>query len=289
MISYKNGNTTVLIFWDGTKIRHVPDNEIPQPVKPESIDLKITDYCDHHCLFCYEHSTPSGGHGNLDHPILDTLSYGTELAIGGGDPLSHPGLVPFLKKMKDKGVICNLTIHCHAYCRNRQLVNGLCNDRLIHGLGLSVGDEVNILDELLLRQYEMPLNVIFHTIIGITPNSAIKRLSKTCKVLLLGSKTQLADTATIDELRSFISENQNIVKGLYFDNLACGQLHIQSLVSEDVWEERYMGDDGRYTMFIDLIRERGYASSIVDRNSGFAISNCASINDLFQKVRNSAV
>jgi hypothetical protein len=284
MITYKNGNTVVLLFSDGTKIRHIPDNEVPRPVKPESIDLKITDYCERHCSFCYEHSNSSGRSGDLDHPILDTLSAGTELAIGGGDPLSHLYLDSFLERMRNRGVVCNLTIHCHTYCWNKRAVHELCERGLIQGLGLSVGDGVNIIRDM--EFSDMPRGVIFHTIIGITPNSVIKNLAQDYKVLLLGNKTQQPDILTVNELRSFISSCKDNVKGIYFDNLACQQLEIQSLVSEDIWKERYMGDDGKFTMFIDLVREKGYASSLVDRNQGVLLSESPTIEELFQKVRN---
>lgn len=52
---YINGNTLVTIYNDGTKIREY--NKDPQPEFPESIDLKITDYCDMGCPYCHESST----------------------------------------------------------------------------------------------------------------------------------------------------------------------------------------------------------------------------------------
>ena len=49
---------------------------------------------------CHEQSGPHGVHGDLNNPLLDTLHPYTELAIGGGNPLEHPDLIPFLQKMK---------------------------------------------------------------------------------------------------------------------------------------------------------------------------------------------
>ena len=90
LAKYKNGNYTVRLFSDGTKIRFTLDDEF-NAMFPESIDIKITNYCDISCLMCHEDSSTKGVHGNLEHPFLDTLVAGTELAIGGGNPLSHPG------------------------------------------------------------------------------------------------------------------------------------------------------------------------------------------------------
>src|ERR1035437_2383469 len=93
--SYKNGNTIVTIFNDGTKIREY--NDIPEIIHPESIDIKITNYCDMGCFYCHESSTTNGVHADLDKllKVINELPAGVELAIGGGNPLSHPNLVDF--------------------------------------------------------------------------------------------------------------------------------------------------------------------------------------------------
>ena len=95
---YTNGNYNVSIFEDGTKIR---ENELDSldPNFPENIDLKITDFCDAGCLYCHENSTKNGLHGDLDVAFIETLKPYTELAIGGGNPLDHPSLVPFLEPL----------------------------------------------------------------------------------------------------------------------------------------------------------------------------------------------
>jgi len=48
---YINGNYTVTIFDDGTKEREYEG--IPVPKWPESCDVKVTDYCDANCPFCF--------------------------------------------------------------------------------------------------------------------------------------------------------------------------------------------------------------------------------------------
>ena len=87
---YTNGNTVVTILSDGTKIREYEGD--PVILHPESIDVKITDYCDMGCAYCHESSTTSGSHADLKTllGIIHDLPAGVELAIGGGNPLSHP-------------------------------------------------------------------------------------------------------------------------------------------------------------------------------------------------------
>jgi intein/homing endonuclease len=49
--TYQNGNTTVTLMSDGTKIREYEG--VPLVLHPESIDIKITDYCDMGCSYCF--------------------------------------------------------------------------------------------------------------------------------------------------------------------------------------------------------------------------------------------
>lgn len=78
------------IYEDGTKIQEWPDEEVPNPIYPNSFDLKITDYCDLGCKFCHEKSTTNGIHGDLSlmMDLVEQLPAGTEIAIGGGNPKS---------------------------------------------------------------------------------------------------------------------------------------------------------------------------------------------------------
>ena len=98
-VQYKNGNYNVYIDLDnGTKIRkNNEDCFIPNTV--ESMDIKLTNRCTlgSNCVYCHEGSGPNGKHGDILSPsFLDKLHPYTELAIGGGNPLSHPSLLPFL-------------------------------------------------------------------------------------------------------------------------------------------------------------------------------------------------
>ena len=108
--TYENGNYTVMLLSDGTKIRF--NNKATMKVDfPESIDMKISNLCNMGCPMCHEQSVPDGELANLSHPLLDSLHPYTELALGGGNVLEHPDLFPFLSKMKDQKVICNMTLH----------------------------------------------------------------------------------------------------------------------------------------------------------------------------------
>ena len=94
---YKNGNTKVIIYDDGTKVRMTDDDEF-RPEFAENIDLKITNHCSGaNCLYCHEGSSPNGTHANImSESFINTLHPYQEIAIGGGDATSHPDLIPLL-------------------------------------------------------------------------------------------------------------------------------------------------------------------------------------------------
>ena len=143
---YKNGNYNVAIFDDGTKIRETEEEGFI-PEFPECMDVKITNYCDMGCRYCHENSTVDGLHGDILNPkFIDTLKPYTEIAVGGGDPLSHPNLIPFLHKLKSKDILANLTVNQIHFHMNLELIENLIQNNLIKGLGISL---MNPTDEFL--------------------------------------------------------------------------------------------------------------------------------------------
>ena len=106
-MTYVNGDYKIEIQDDGTLIRTVDSNiKNPKVDYPCSIDVKITNHCDQAdiCTYCHERSNKSGKHGDLDLglKLFASLPSGTEIAIGGGNPLDHPNLVNFLWHLKNK-------------------------------------------------------------------------------------------------------------------------------------------------------------------------------------------
>src|SRR4030042_4645304 len=111
LYKYKNGNYFVEIYEDGTKIRYGDvDKFIPE--FPESIDLKITNYCESNCPYCHENSNTTGRHANLKdfYKLVKEDYSGIEIAIGGGNILSHPDLIRFLTNLNEHNIIPNITI-----------------------------------------------------------------------------------------------------------------------------------------------------------------------------------
>lgn len=132
---YINGNYVVKFNTEnGTKIRETEDDDFIAEF-PENMDVKITNQCDMGCPMCHENSTVDGLHGDILNPqFINTLRPYTEMAIGGGNPLAHPDLIPFLEKLKERKVIANMTVNQVHFEKSQDVVRKLVDDGLINGL-----------------------------------------------------------------------------------------------------------------------------------------------------------
>lgn len=218
------------------------------------------------CPMCHESSTAFGKHGNLNADFLDTFHYGTELAIGGGNPLSHPDLEAFLEKMKARGVICNLTLNEEHFLREQPRVEKLLEAEMIRGLGISVSRATDETTAFAKRHG----TVVFHAICGLTDKRLLEKLyNKNLKLLFLGYKrvgrgAAFYDEHILGEINSLKNQIKEVAKKfdiVSFDNLAIEQLELRGSLPSRLFDERYMGDDGSASMYIDLVKEEFAVSS----------------------------
>ena len=287
--TYVNGNTIVVMYKDGTKVRYVRDGEEAAPEFPESIDLKITNRCDMGCPMCAEASTKIGGHANLDDPLLDSLHPYTELAIGGGNPLEHPGLEEFLIHMHDKKILCNLTVNARHFIDSMHRLHMLSDQKLIYGLGVSVP---NSIPDGFFNAVRFFPNVVVHTIAGYTSMEVYDDLAdRDLNLLILGFKVKGSGVNYVSENITQIDDKladlqRNIMsmthkfKAVAFDNLAVRQLRLHSVLSKEQMDKLYMGDDGDFSMYIDLTN---YTFAKSSSHSPKAI-NKTTVSDLFAQV-----
>ena len=259
---YKNGNYVVCIMDDGTKIRKT-DEKAFIPSFAECTDVKITNKCCQFCNFCYEGCTSNGKHGDLlKYKFLDTLHPYTEMALNGND-MDHPQLIEFLKLLKSKKVFANITVHQNQFMQNLELIGDLTDLKLINGLGVSYSKY----DENFINELKKFPNSVIHTINGIIKVSDLEKIKgNNFKILILGYKNIRRGSEYLTHYNKTIASNQeylynalpNIIKEEWFnvvsfDNLAISQLDVKRLMPEDKWGEFYMGDDGNYTFYINLV------------------------------------
>lgn len=292
--AYKNGNYNVIILEDGTKIRQTEADEFI-PSFAENCDVKITDKCNVGCPFCYEGCTPGGKHAIFDESLnnfLNSLHPYTELALNGND-MDCPGLENFLTVLKTKKILPNITVHCWQLMENITKLRDWQKRDLIYGIGVSV-DPRYLAKSIALIQVNELKNCVFHTIAGVTTPEIYEYLADhKQKVLVLGYKDlgrgvnfKTTHNTEVEKNRQWLKDN---IKNLWsrnavlsFDNLALEQLDIQSLLTPEEWERFYMGDDGSFTFYIDLVRRTFSKNSLC--HTRFPMED-KTVDEMFQFIR----
>ena len=289
---YKNGNYITTILSDGTRIRETNDDEFI-PDHAENMDIKITNACSAGCPFCHEASTKDGKHGDiLNEKFIETLHPFQECAIGGGNILEHPDLIPFLEKLKEKKVIANITVNQIHFEKEQELIKKLVDEKLIYGLGVSLVKPTERFISLI-KQYS---NTVIHVINGVLTESDVKAMeNNNLKMLILGYKHLRRGDEYFEHERERIEANQNWLydnldditckfKVVSFDNLAIDQLNVKRLMSDKEWDEFYQGDDGSSTYYIDMVERKFARSSTAPFNKRYELLD--SVDDMFKMIRN---
>lgn len=287
---YKNGNFVTTILSDGTKIRETKDDKFI-PAFAENMDVKICNYCDMGCKFCHEGSTINGKFGNiLNEKFIDTLHPYQEIAIGGGDATSHPDLIPFLQKLKEKKVIANMTVNQIHFEKKHELIKKLVDEKLIYGLGVSLVNPTKHFIELI-KQYP---NAVIHVINGVLKPSDIKALeNNNLKMLILGYKHLRRGNEYFEEEQNDIETKQQWLyenlediiqkfKVVSFDNLAIEQLDVKRLLTQEEWDEFYMGRDSEFTYYIDMVEKKFAKSSTAPFDKRYDLLD--SVDDMFKVI-----
>ena len=257
--SYKNGSVNVVLKEDGTKYRFWKGTEFV--IHPESVDVKITDYCDAGCPFCHEKSTKAGIHGDEEYILKNLLRLprGVEIAIGGGNPLSHPNLLDILGSLKNKGLVANMTVNQLHIEKSLGFLKFLLDSRLIYGLGISLIPSLN--GKGLKEVSDLSNNVVFHLINKVhTYEDFLNLKEKVCKppkILILGYK----DFGRGKNFKNKVFGLNKVLNDIFdntetalFDNLAIEQLNLKNKFDEEVWNQRYMGDEFTTSMFFDGVK-----------------------------------
>lgn len=245
----------ILLSSDGTRI-DIGDGRYDYPV---SIDLKITDYCATGCPWCHESSGKGGRHADVD-KILDHLKFlppGVEIALGGGNPLSHPELSRLVSSLKGLGFIVNMTVRDSDIVEDIDYVTGL-------GISITPSSAIDYLGKLSSN------NLVAHMILGINSISDYRRVKeKFSRILWLGFKIWGRNRNSV--LPDLTEIRREIVQDLYtgrnlvlaFDNLAITQLDLRSSFLKKEWESFYLGNEFTSTMYVDAVRGEyaGYSIS----------------------------
>lgn len=225
-------------------------------------------------------------HGDVDKALelLKALPTGVEVAIGGGDPLSHPEFERFVRGIRAYGLIPSVTVNGRHFEQHREVLERLTGEGQLFGVGVSFSKEHG------LPRWDYP-HMVLHLIAGVDHPSVLDEAKQRMKVLLLGYK-RFGRGAKLFEVRT--KEVQDTLAAWYrelfvvaqnhhlsFDNLAIDQLKPERLFKDPAaYQQQYMGPEGQFSMYIDAVTETFALSSYSAER--FAWSN---MRDMFAQVR----
>ena len=299
---YTNGNYKVLLLNNGTKVRYTNDDKF-MPEFPENIDIKLTNNCPYNCEFCHENSSPTGESVDIKKlwkKLSDlALPSDIELALGGG---ALSTINNFKQLIISLPQITNITINqkeLNNIAFFNQLVWLSTNYKNIFGIGISFNDMNDQKSILRLKQLSSaaPDSVVYHTIYGITTKEEYEFLYNKLhaqKVLVLGYKNfRRGEVYKSNHLEQMLENQKSFDKNLSvyrekfptlsFDCLAVEQLNLKDKISDEDWNKYYMGDDGQFTMYIDLVKNEFAKNSSSSKR--YKIQSGQTIRDLFKIIR----
>lgn len=257
---------------------------------------------------CHENSTLNGKHGDLKalEPMLATLHAGTECAVGGGNALAHPDLVWFLERLKEQGVIANITINQRHLRPYNDLICKIVGDGLVHGIGISLTDSSNKEDFAFIDT--LGNNVVIHTIAGILSENDVPALAGR-KILVLGYKDLRRGHAMLEHHGDEIKKNIEWLKSMLatinlsgsnpfrvisFDCLGIEQLDPKRLlgISDERYNQLFQGSDTDVkdadgnitcaTMYIDVPNMQVARMSTAALDKRYSFTGRENIHDLLQ-------
>lgn len=107
------------------------------------------------------------------------------------------------------------------------------------------------------------------------------------KHLRRGNDYFAADQTEIENKQHWLYENLEDIadkfKVVSFDNLAIEQLQVKRLLTDEEWNEFYMGDDSEFTYYIDMVERKFAKNSTAPMDQRYDLLN--STDDMFNKIR----
>lgn len=251
----------------GTRFRFTLGS-YPRCSVPELADVKITDFCDVGCDFCYMNSTPLGNHASTKdiYSVVDALASHKvfEIAYGGGETTDHPDFLDILRYTREKGIVPNFTTRKPAHVRKYA-------DQILPYIGgfavsAETAEQAYSISHLL---RDIPNRYcVFHYVMGLHPTSNLASFLQAAhgvgwRVTLLGYKTSGRGSSRVphnyDDWLVVVSDliDRGLCPDLSIDTPLAAQF--ESLLPVD--HRFFHTKEGAYSMYVDCVTMRMGASS----------------------------
>jgi len=155
----------------GKKIRMpLPDGTKPTSgTFPDLMDLKITDRCIANCAHCYQDSKHDGDHAetsDVNDALFTASTLGVfEVAIGGGEPTTHPDFAEILHTARQYGIVPNFSTQDAAGVLNHlDAIKENCG-----AVAFSTNDVGTAREWAELAKLHMVPNPTLHYVLGLRP------------------------------------------------------------------------------------------------------------------------
>lgn len=268
----------------GNKARVALEDDAPDYVKsatPELVDVKITDYCNRGCNFCYQSSTEAGKHAPLEDIIrtFDMLSEMEvfEVALGGGEPTSHPDFATILRAASERKIVPNFTTLSDKWLEDDEVVAVVRG--VVGGIGVSCLDSKGLrLAEKIKSTLSWGPTVMAQHVMESVPLDVTTKLIGECfktrmPLLLLGYKN--VGFGKTYERFSISDDQKAVLVNLVRDWEGRNSLSVDTAVIDqygDVLEMLeidpvlYSSPEGKFSCYVDLVLGRMAKSSYVEDN-----------------------
>ena len=146
---------------------------------------------------------------------------------------------------------------------------------MLHGVGVSVHQPIE--NAALLTTFPC---LVVHTIAGVADPETYRNLAdKNLNLLILGYKdygrgiAYHTDHNEVERklrwVEGYVIDFSDHFRSICLDDLSVRQLGLMDKLSEQAWNLLYMGDDGKFTMYVDLVKGEYAASSVSERRKIF--------------------
>ena len=245
------------------------DTEIIKASVPDLVDIKITDYCDKGCTFCYQSSTTEGKSALLYYinSIYSALSYSGvfEVVLGGGEPTSHPEFLNILKSAKDKNLVPSFTTKSFKWFKNYKSYLNLCG---CFGFSIStVKEAIKLVNSIDSWDYEYRNKCTVHLVLGTLTRKQFVDILNVLKgnirnILLLGYKpVGFGETYKVKDYSWWLNEVENKKYDFQWKIDTAIVAEFEEQLSKITNKEFYYSSEGSFSCYIDAVNKTMSPSS----------------------------
>lgn len=281
-----NGNARVIYNpTTGLKIRMVKDGfTYDKSETPELVDVKITNFCSYGCRNCYQSSTIDGQHGDIEYitDIIKALHLMDcfEIAIGGGEPATHPQFAQILNMCDVYNITPNFTTFGTDWLQDQEIVDAV--KKYVGGIGVSVYSKNSVQKYWTIKNAlkDSKVQVMVQHVAGMFPFKTTYELVKEVDhILLLGYKSvgfgvnKIPTKFTDDQVKEIfaLKDKRISVDTAFLDNYGhvLDELGISKILRSS--------PEGKFSCYIDAVEQKIGQSSYVQPEE---MKPCEGFNDI---------